>query len=746
MMGGTGVPLEETPLPDTPAKRKLSIEQKSTQFGVGIIECLDGSVSSETCEELFTARSPHIALSLDGVDIIGNGSGSHHQLRKLNTRVDLICEATAKCGGVYLYANQQGCDGGRLYYDGCALVSADGVVVQQGTQFSVRDVEVVHAAVDLEASRSFRSAIASRGQQTATQPPVPRVKCDLRLSCHKPGEPVPNVSDPVRPRIIANVEREPGMEMSGRRIKSLPGMTVAGRRLLLQRTIEESRGPSSGSGAATGGAAAAAAGASAGDEHLPAVASVKVSDWNTDEDEEEDAGYSASSDKAFYHSPEEEIAFGPACWMWDYLRRSGAGGFLLPLSGGADSSSTCALVGSMCCLVHDEAMRERKNGTENNEHSVTSEIRRVARIHEDDPIPGSAQALANLLMHTVYLGTVNSSTATRTRASQLAEQVGTWHLEVDIDTMVASVVETFTGGVRDAKRPQFSVKGGTAQEDIALQNVQARLRMVFSYVLAQLLPEHRQRIEKKLLEEAKGAGASTGDRDLGSEEPPAVKDASGVAVDAIQRAAATNARHLCRRAGDKPGFLLVLGSANVDEGLRGYMTKYDCSSADINPIGSVSKLDLKRFLFWAGHHLCYSSLLDVVNAVPTAELRPNFEGGDDTVMEESGSGAWGAAAKPDGDKTPPPSDRSMKKARELLAKSTRLSLQAASTMISPDEAAELAKEAAECSRKASEILSGGHHHRRGGGSSGDMVRSRGASEASGVSSASGTGAAVKDHS
>lgn len=27
------------------------------------------------------------------------------------------------------------------------------------------------------------------------------------------------------------------------------------------------------------------------------------------------------------------------------------------------------------------------------------------------------------------------------------------------------------------------------------------------------------------------------------------------------------------------GGLLVLGSANVDESLRGYLTKYDCSSA-----------------------------------------------------------------------------------------------------------------------------------------------------------------------
>ena len=32
------------------------------------------------------------------------------------------------------------------------------------------------------------------------------------------------------------------------------------------------------------------------------------------------------------------------------------------------------------------------------------------------------------------------------------------------------------------------------------------------------------------------------------------------------------------------------GSANVDEALRGYYTKYDCSAADINPIGGDSAL------------------------------------------------------------------------------------------------------------------------------------------------------------
>jgi NAD+ synthase (glutamine-hydrolysing) len=29
------------------------------------------------------------------------------------------------------------------------------------------------------------------------------------------------------------------------------------------------------------------------------------------------------------------------------------------------------------------------------------------------------------------------------------------------------------------------------------------------------------------------------------------------------------------------------------------LTKYDCSSADINPIGAISKTDLKKFIAYA---------------------------------------------------------------------------------------------------------------------------------------------------
>lgn len=39
---------------------------------------------------------------------------------------------------------------------------------------------------------------------------------------------------------------------------------------------------------------------------------------------------------------------GPACWMWDYLRRSLTLGYFVPLSGGIDSCATAVITYSMC--------------------------------------------------------------------------------------------------------------------------------------------------------------------------------------------------------------------------------------------------------------------------------------------------------------------------------------------------------------------------------------------------------------
>jgi len=70
----------------------------------------------------------------------------------------------------------------------------------------------------------------------------------------------------------------------------------------------------------------------------------------------------------------------------------------------------------------------------------------------------------------------------------------------------------------------------------------------------------------------------------------------------------------------------VLGSSNVDESLRGYFTKYDCSSADINPIGGISKTDLRLFINFAINHYKINALQEILDAPPTAELEPLHEG------------------------------------------------------------------------------------------------------------------------
>ena len=45
-----------------------------------------------------------------------------------------------------------------------------------------------------------------------------------------------------------------------------------------------------------------------------------------------------------YLLPEEEIAYGPCSWLWDYLRRSGTQGFFLPLSGMENSRKILKII------------------------------------------------------------------------------------------------------------------------------------------------------------------------------------------------------------------------------------------------------------------------------------------------------------------------------------------------------------------------------------------------------------------
>lgn len=79
-------------------------------------------------------------MSLSGVEIIVNSSGSYMQLRKAYVTTDLIRNATYKAGGAYLFSNLRGCDGQRVYFNGCSAVALNGEIIARGKQFSLQEV------------------------------------------------------------------------------------------------------------------------------------------------------------------------------------------------------------------------------------------------------------------------------------------------------------------------------------------------------------------------------------------------------------------------------------------------------------------------------------------------------------------------------------------------------------------------------------------------------------------------------
>merc|ERR1719265_1100533 len=96
----------------------------------------------------------------------------------------------------------------------------------------------------------------------------------------------------------------------------------------------------------------------------------------------------------------EEIAYGPSGWLWDYLRRSGQRGYFLPLSGGADSSTTATMVAIMCQRVVAELTSP--SASSRSKEQVLADVRKLTRLK--DYVPATWQELCNKLFVTCYMG------------------------------------------------------------------------------------------------------------------------------------------------------------------------------------------------------------------------------------------------------------------------------------------------------------------------------------------------------
>ncbi|KAI8120364.1 putative glutamine-dependent NAD(+) synthetase [Lucilia cuprina] len=383
--------------------------QDTVPFGDAVIATKDTCIGYEivrNCGIYFISLthlsfySKHIDMSLSGVEIISNGSGSYMELRKAYITTELVRSASFKAGGLYLFSNLRGCDGQRLSH---------GEIVARSKQFALQDVEVTLATIDLEDIRSYRVTRRSRCTEAAEAPII----------------------------------------------------------------------------------------------HL----------W-------------------------------PCLLAMGLFRRSGQGGFFLPLSGGVDSSSSATIVHSMCRMI--------VSAVQAGDSQVLYDIRKILADQEIHP--------------TIQRPYCQFSKETRRRASILANQLGSYHIEISIDTAVNALLGIFNAVT--GLTPRFRTQGGCARQNLALQNIQSRIRMVLAYIFAQLMLWVRNR----------------------------------------------------------PGGLLVLGSANVDESLRGYLTKYDCSSADINPIWWHFENGFEKISDYAKDKFSLPILESIIDAPPTAELEPLQDG------------------------------------------------------------------------------------------------------------------------
>jgi len=173
---------------------------------------------------------------------------------------------------------------------------------------------------------------------------------------------------------------------------------------------------------------------------------------------------SLTSITSLKRSTAEQFTKAITLGLFDYLRKSKSKGFVLSLSGGADSSSILVLVAEMV-----------KTGLE----ELGLEIF-LAKIHRTDLI-GKVFDYKDILKHTLitaYQGSLNSSNETLESAKELARSVGATFYSWPIDDSVENIVSTI--------EQQLGRKLTWQQDDIALQNVQARSRSPFIWMLANI--------------------------------------------------------------------------------------------------------------------------------------------------------------------------------------------------------------------------------------------------------------------
>ena len=160
--------------------------------------------------------------------------------------------------------------------------------------------------------------------------------------------------------------------------------------------------------------------------------------------------------------PHTEFTRATALGLWDYLRKSRSNGFVLSLSGGADSAA-CAVLVHLACRWALEELGE-------------IEVRRLLSWTELPSGTLDAKTLTHALLVCAYQATRNSGAVTLDAARAVADGTGAEFHAWDVDTLVE--------GYRGIAETALGRKLTWEHDDIALQNIQARVRAPSVWMLA----------------------------------------------------------------------------------------------------------------------------------------------------------------------------------------------------------------------------------------------------------------------
>ena len=368
----------------------------------------------EICEEAW--QLPVAIDEAEPPQIILNLSASHFALGKYDTLRRLVAERARHSRAIYLYANLLGNEAGRLIYDGALLIASQGEVIAEAPRLTLDPWQLCCHTVDGGQLRLERRR-QYRARYRYLESAAGRVELSHALL------PARLEGDAFASPSSGPVAVTPAMSPSG---TTSPGTTSPG-------TVP------------------------------PGTTSPLV--------------VRPLSDAAQALEPSQEFVRAVSLGLWDYLRKSGAAGLVLSLSGGVDSASVGVLVAVTIARALESVppsawtpqlrsalLRSPSLGSPSPEAQLPLEERR-------------RQLVARLLL-TIYQAGTSSSAWSRDAAAAVAQALGARHLEWNL----GSLIESYEALAAEALGRPLRWN----DDDLARQNIQARVRAPGPWLMANL--------------------------------------------------------------------------------------------------------------------------------------------------------------------------------------------------------------------------------------------------------------------